>query len=257
MELLWITKSELIMDKPNVFRSSSFYMDEGDTLTVEILAEAGKFPYIELVNAATPSIPDDGLVVDYDGNVYRFVTIGNRQWLTENFKCEHYQDGSAIPIITNDASWAADSTGAMCYFDNNEAESKPAKGALYNHFAVANSSLLGIEGWRISTSEDWADLLTAVGGDTADAGGKLKDTVYWDEPNTGATNEYGFTAKGAGVRGAGGAFEGDIEQGVFWLKERDDGDTIIRSVLYDSAALFFGDIDDEAGCSVRLVRTIT
>ena len=35
---------------------------------------------------------------------------------------------------------------------------------------------------------------------TVEYGGKLKETgnVHWDEPNTGATNETGFTAFGSG-----------------------------------------------------------
>ena len=40
-----------------------------------------------------------GPLVDLDGNVYTTVTIGTQQWIVENFRCEHYADGTPINNI--------------------------------------------------------------------------------------------------------------------------------------------------------------
>jgi uncharacterized protein (TIGR02145 family) len=63
--------------------------------------------------------PDDpGTVTDYDGNVYQTVKIGTQVWMATSLKTEHYNDGTPIPIVTDDASWAALTTDAMCYYNN-------------------------------------------------------------------------------------------------------------------------------------------
>jgi uncharacterized protein (TIGR02145 family) len=56
-------------------------------------------------------------------------------------------------------------------------------------------------GWRVPTSLDFTTLATYLGGTSA-AGGKMKMTGldYWNTPNTGATNESGFTGLGSGSR---------------------------------------------------------
>ena len=49
------------------------------------------------------------------------------------------------------------------------------------------------------TSDEYNALNTHLG---TNAGQKMKETGFdhWDDPNTGATNEYGFTALPAGLR---------------------------------------------------------
>ena len=55
-------------------------------------------------------------------------------------------------------------------------------------------------GWHIPSLDEWSTLFEHVGGISV-AGGMLKDTVttgdgtgLWSAPNTGASNQYGFTA---------------------------------------------------------------
>lgn len=58
-------------------------------------------------------------VTDYEGNVYRTVKIGDQVWIASNWKCTKLNDGTAIPIVTDNSSWAALTTMGMCYYNNN------------------------------------------------------------------------------------------------------------------------------------------
>ena len=73
-------------------------------------------------------------------------------------------------------------------------------GVLYN-FPAVNTGNLAPTGWHVPTKTELETLVTYLGGSTV-AGGKLKETgtVYWYSPNTGATDAYGFTARGGGFR---------------------------------------------------------
>lgn len=59
-----------------------------------------------------------GTYTDPSGYVYRTICIGTQEWVADNIKTEHYSNGDAIPVVTDNATWAALVTGAMCYYDN-------------------------------------------------------------------------------------------------------------------------------------------
>ena len=76
-------------------------------------------------------------------------------------------------------------------------------------------------GWRLPTESDVDDLhsFTTRDGGTYTDGGKLKSTVsdYWDDPNTGAENLFGFDVRGGGAGVfAGGVFDYKINFSWFW-----------------------------------------
>ena len=52
---------------------------------------------------------------DIDGNVYRTIQIGEQEWMSENSRTTHYQNGDVIPNITNSEEWGRLSTGV---YDN-------------------------------------------------------------------------------------------------------------------------------------------
>ncbi len=60
-------------------------------------------------------------------------------------------------------------------------------------------------GWHLPSDEEWTTLTTLLGGESV-AGGKMKEagTSHWCSPNTGATNESGFTGLPGGYRQGGG-----------------------------------------------------
>jgi len=59
-------------------------------------------------------------VTDYDGNIYDTVQIGTQVWLVQNLAVTHYNDGTLIPNVTDNAAWLTLSTGARCSYDNDE-----------------------------------------------------------------------------------------------------------------------------------------
>lgn len=138
-------------------------------------------------------------VTDIDGNVYTTVIIGTQAWLVENLKTTKYNDGAAIPLVTDTSAWGALTTPGYCWY-NNDIGYKTPYGALYNWYAVGTGKLAPA-GWRVPTETDWATLISFIGGGSV-AGGKLKEvgTAHWSSPNTGATNETGFTAVPGGGR---------------------------------------------------------
>ena len=203
------------MDKPNTFRSSNFYMSQGDVLHMIIRDETGTAVSMELYSVSDTVNPEDigyGELTDYDGNVYTTVVIGTQEWIVENLRVTHYADGTAIPEITLDADWLAEDgtaghDGAWCYYDNDSSYLSDY-GLLYNSHAVANTKELcyferdGAQqtGWRIPARNDWQTLIDYLGGNLV-SGAKIKEIgeTYWLTPNVGATNESGFSARGSGL----------------------------------------------------------
>ena len=149
-------------------------------------------------------------VNDIDGNVYKTVKIGNQIWMAENLKTTKYNDGTAIPLVTDNAAWInrdsiALTTPAYYWYDN-DSTYKNTYGALYNGFAVKTGKLCPTD-WHVPTDAEWSELTTYLGGEDV-AGGKLKETGtdHWQSLNKGATNETGFTALPGGYRTMNGKF---------------------------------------------------
>jgi uncharacterized protein (TIGR02145 family) len=153
---------------------------------------------------------------DIDGNVYKTVTIGTQVWMAENLKTTKYNDGTAIPLVTDDKAWEALTTPAYCWYKNDATANKNTYGALYNWYTV-NTNKLCPRGWHVSTDAEWTTLTTYLGGESV-AGNKLRETgtTHWRYQNTGATNESGFTALPSGYRNYDGAFDNVGYFGFWW-----------------------------------------
>lgn len=135
-------------------------------------------------------------VADIDGNLFHTVKIGDQVWLRENLNVTHYNDGSAIPNVTDANVWNTLNSAAYCDQKNNPEISK-VYGCLYNAYAVFTGKLAPT-GWHIATDAEWDELYWFVNTN----GGALKEvgTTHWAIPNTGATNSTGFTALPNGDR---------------------------------------------------------
>ena len=142
-----------------------------------------------------------GSVSDIEGNVYKTITIGTQTWMAENLRTTKYNDGSAIPLITNDAGWNQGSSPGYSFYSY-DAAYKNTYGAYYNGYAVSTGKLCPV-GWHVPVDDEWKTLIDYLGGDVL-AGAKMKETgtTHWLTPNYGATNESGFSGlPGSFVKG--------------------------------------------------------
>ena len=155
-------------------------------------------------------------VTDYDGNHYSSVLIGSQIWMAENLKTIKYNDGTAIPLVTDATEWSNLTTHGYCWYNNDEATYGDTYGALYNWYTVETGNLCPT-GWHVPTDAEWTELIDYLGGESV-AGGKLKETgtTHWNSPNPGATNETGFTTLPGGYRADFNGSSGDIGNGGYW-----------------------------------------
>jgi uncharacterized protein (TIGR02145 family) len=190
-------------------------------------------------------------VKDGDGNLYTTVTIGTQVWMKENLKTTKFNDGIAIPLVTG-LEWRYLTTPGYCWYNNNEAGFKNIYGALYNWYTVNTGKLCPL-GWHVPSDSEWSTLTNFIG----EAGGKLKEagTAHWPSPNTGATNETGFTALPGGVRYYGGSYEGAGNTGYWWSSTGYNTMGIYRAMNYFSDVVGSGnDMYKEYGFSVRCIK---
>lgn len=189
-------------------------------------------------------------VIDYDGNVYNTVVLGEQTWLKENLKSLHYSDGTLIPDV-------------LAY--NNSDSLAQIYGLLYTwDAAMRNSTQPGAQGacpdgWHIPTDQEWSEMENYLGGASV-AGGKMKDTgtVYWDAPNTGASNSSGLSVLPGGEFDAfynPNIFQLLNQYAVFWtstqvstLKARE------RYLAYNSSASLIYDWYKVMNYSIRCIK---
>jgi uncharacterized protein (TIGR02145 family) len=201
-------------------------------------------------------------VTDIDGNIYHTVAIGSQTWMVENLKTTKYNDGTSIPNVTDSTAWKALSTPGVCTYNNtSNADTINTYGRLYNWYTV-NTGKLCPAGWHVPTDAEWTTLTDYLGGESV-AGGKLKEigTTHWQSPNTGATNETGFTALPGGYR-----FDFNVSfdrigiYGYWWSSTEvvPNADIVVsawyRFMYYYISNVFRGNYGKSNGSSVRCLR---
>ena len=164
----------------------------------------------------------DTTMTDFDNNRYHIVQVGNQVWMAENLKVTHYRNGDIIPEISDGTQWSNLTTGAYCWFNNDQNTYKTLYGALYNWFAVSDARNISPAGWHIPSDAEWTILTTYLGGES-EAGGKMKSvgtieagSGLWFSPNSSATNETGFSALPGGDRWHDGTIHDLGYYGYWW-----------------------------------------
>lgn len=210
------------------------------------------------------SNPDS--LTDVDGNVYQTVKIGDQVWMVENLKVTHYRNGEAIPNVTDDREWSHLTSGAYCAYSNDSTNIE-TYGLLYNWYAVSSTNIITPEGWHVPTDEEWKELEMHLGMgqsevDTifwrgTDEGGKLKETgtTHWNNPNTGATDESGFTALPGGYRlNYNGAFTNIGNDGYWWSATwYSTVSAWYRTLSYGNSDIYRSSNHKKCGFSVRCI----
>ena len=70
-----------------------------------------------------------------DGENIETVVIGTQEWTKKNLNVSKYKNGDVIPEVKDPREWAALTTGAWCYY-NNDPKNGAIYGKLYNWYAV-------------------------------------------------------------------------------------------------------------------------
>ncbi len=160
-----------------------------------------------------------------DGQTYNWIKIGNDIWMAENL---NYSMSGAIGVSpTSVYGW------------------------LYSYDAAVNACPAG---WSLPSRGDRDRLIENLGGSNV-AGGKMKTigTSYWNSPNTGATNESGFSALPAG------AYTSTIiERGQyanFWVNYvYSDGTASYFHMSYNNESVYNHAYEKNTMISVRCVK---
>ena len=138
------------------FFKNGAVIDKIATNTFDSITYFKKNPYLN------PNI-NYGSVMDIDGNTYATVSIGSQVWMAENLATTKYNDGTAIPLVTNGTTWAAITTPAYCWYYNIMPSGSTAYyGALYNWYAVDVSTTGGRNicpvGWHVPSETEWTKM---------------------------------------------------------------------------------------------------
>jgi uncharacterized protein (TIGR02145 family) len=226
------------------------------------IAFGGKTCAINLIVIDNVQQPTSGYgpnISDNDGNTYKTVYIGTQQWMAENLKTAKYNDGTAIPNVTDKMQWQKNTTGAWSYHDNNQMNNAKY-GKLYNWFAVSpttnGNKNVCPTGWHVPTDAEWTVLTDYLGGESV-AGGKMKEvgTASWNSPNTDATNTSLFTGlPGGGRYGLGNYYY--FGDGGHWWSSTENGTVNAwgRTLGSSGGTAFRNDYYKGYGFSVRCLR---
>jgi uncharacterized protein (TIGR02145 family) len=192
-------------------------------------------------------------VTDVDGNVYNTVSIGEQCWMKENLKTSKFADGASIPYVADSVGWRNEGGPAHCFRDNSSLN-RELYGNLYNAATIYDSRKLCPTGWHVPSNAELTALIDYLGGEDV-AGGKMKSISGWNTPNTGATDESGFSALPGGHRFFEGNFPpSDNNIGYWWyLSSSGDVDAWILTYFDDNVIQHpFGFSNN--GLSVRCIR---
>lgn len=195
--------------------------------------------------------------IDGDSNNYATVDIGNQIWMAENLRTTRYKNGIVIPNVIDNSAWAALSTDARCYYNNDSAMYSNTYGILYNWYSV-NTENICPDDWHVPAISEWTILENYLGGDTL-AGGKLKETgiINWLSPNLGASNKSGFTALPGGCRIYNGNYIISGSNSFFWSStEIETNNAWYIGLEYGNSFLKIYNLNNNNGFSVRCIKDI-
>jgi uncharacterized protein (TIGR02145 family) len=218
---------------------------------------------------------------DQEGDAFVSVINGSQEWMSENLSSAIYEDGTPIPQVTDPNEWAALTSGAWCWYNNDSATYAATYGRLYNWYAVAgiydaaseaNPAIrkqLAPSGWHVPSDAEWSTIINfldpfADGGNNVNiAGGMMKTigtiqdgTGLWNEPNEMASNVSGFSGAPGGLRNLFGDYIFGIGYlGNWWSSSEGDASYAWFCGLNYDVGSAGRDSDDKVnGFSVRCLR---
>ena len=209
-----------------------------------------------LISLSTLLAQETNSIIDSrDRQKYKIVKIGNQWWMAENLKSTKYNDGTSIPHVKDNIAWSNLATPGYCWYANDSLTYANPYGVIYNWYTV-NTGNLCPTGWHVPSDTEWTALTDYLGGEGV-AGGKLKEvgTGHWSSPNTGATNEAGFTALPGGNRNFNGSFFYNGYYGYWWSStESSSTNGLNRYMFYNTGNVIGFSHYKNYGFSIRCVK---
>lgn len=199
-----------------------------------------------------PYYPSGTFADTRDGEVYKWLKIGNQIWMAENLK---YLPNN---VTANTGSNITPLYYVYGYNSTNVTSAKATAnfinyGVLYNWPAACQSCP---NGWHLPSETEWTELSDYLFG-VFIAGGKLKEkgNTHWIFPNTGATDETGFSALPGGSRNEDGTFDFIGSIGSWWSSSESDAFLSRRVYIWNNyTQLNRNDNSKTMGLSVRCLK---
>jgi uncharacterized protein (TIGR02145 family) len=216
-----------------------------------------------------------GTVTDVDGNVYNTIGIGGQLWMAENLKTTSFNDGTPIPLKTDDAAWSALTSPGYCFWGNDNAN-VALYGNLYNWYTIDSSSNgnrnVCPDGWHVPSNNDyvilrdflkeicagkWSFDMEATCGDIPGRMLKEEGTIHWNSPNV-ATNSTGFNALPGATRYENGFYDLLGNYGSWWSSTIDPYNNGYsgQMSLHNSSGMLdlYGGYTWASGLSIRCLK---
>lgn len=223
--------------------------------------------------------PCSGLpAVDYDGNTYNTLAIGQQCWMAENLRTTHYSDGTAISLGSS-----TNYNKAYRYYPDHNSSTVPLYGYLYNWKAVmqdtpsSNSNPSGVQGicpdgWHVPSDSEWVQLSEYLssqscyvcGSNTSNIAKALAATTGWDNSSTicqVGNDQESNNSTGFGVRpaGEGGTSSSNFGRYAYYWSASERGTMSATGfvVSYGGTGVGCYSEDKSVGRSIRCLKNET
>ena len=231
-------------------------------------------------SSSSPFICGESQAIDYEGNRYNTVQIGEQCWMKENLRSTCYSDGTPIPLYADVVI-----ENPTRYLPHNDEKVVATYGYLYNWLAVTRrihgfpkttDDGQGIcpTGWHVPSDEEWTQLTDFVSSQVPYVGGNDKRNIAkalasqrgWnmDSPykcsigyKVHENDATGFSALPAGKFLGLNEYDLFRECATFWSSTQQDMGTAFSRGLRVNSEVIYGSastLHKYIGCSVRCVK---
>lgn len=176
----------------------------------------------------------------------KIVKVGAQYWTNINLNVSKYRNGDVIPEVRDPQEWSELTTGAWCYYNNNDENDK-----LYNWYAVNDPRGLAPKGFHIPDQNEFEILFKTLEikkespkwPKNSDNESNNYKYLVWKCPINIKTIELGFSnLRGGNFRYFYGDFAGfndNSDFGVWWVNDRlnKNNSYINLNTAYNSSSL--------------------
>ena len=210
--------------------------------------------------------------LEYQGYDYETVQIGEQCWFAENLRALNYSNGEEIQTGFSSEQWVGTNDGVYAIYGQDYCTdfnpildacdtlvSFSEYGALYNWFVLAQNSSVCPTDWHCSSSLDWDNLISYLGGIgfSGVEGDALRTGSGWIYGMNGL-DAVGFNGKASGYRSfEDGSFAGSGLAAHWWTPESGNNDNLKAKsywVNYNNSPIYNTESHKRHGYSIRCIK---